>query len=151
MTESVIEVIGGASGNGGLNSDDRSSIDADQEIKAPNVDPEIAPHVYGGVAIAKVIVACLLWFWYYEMGNSTKHPLTGYYYTTWLSAFLAVMLSWGPVMLFYFLSFIDEKKLRHAYMWVCMISVDGPMGMYFIPMVIVLIIYLDSKNHGLQV
>ena len=159
--DGIIEIIGGSGGAGGLNEDVRSNVDGDSELKLPNVDPEIAIHVYGGVSIGKVIFACLMWFWYYEMGNSTAHPLEKSAYRAWFSGFLAIMLSWGPVMLFYFLHFITTKNeegvreqvdgLRKAYLWICMLSVDGPMLMYALPLVFTIIGYLSDSYQGFNV
>ena len=145
MSSSVIEIIGGAEGNGGLNDDTRSTVDGDAEIKQPNVDPDLSIHIFAGVAIAKVLFALGMWFIYYENGKSTTHVLEKGYYRTWFSAFLAVMLSWGPVILFYGLQFTGIQALRKGYMWVCMLSVDGPMLMYALPLVFLLISYLDSS------
>jgi hypothetical protein len=107
--------------------------------------------VYGAVAIVKVIVACVLWFWYFGNGKSTTHVLVDGYWRVWFSSFMAVMLSWGPVVLFYGLQFAGTDKLRKAYMWVCMISVDGPMLAYFVPLALLLLSYLGKSEDGLQV
>jgi len=107
--------------------------------------------VYGTVAIIKVSVACFLWFYWYGNGKSTTHVLRDGYWNVWFSAFVAVMGSWGPVMLFYFLQFAGNDTLRKGYMWVCMLSVDGPMLAYFVPMALLLIFYLGKSENGLQV
>ena len=108
-SNSIVEIIGGTGGNGGLSTDSRSNVDAETELKVPNIDPDTSIHVYGAVAIAKVIVACLLWFWYFGNGKSTTHVLVDGYWRVWFSAFMAVMLSWGPVLLFYGLQFTGVK------------------------------------------
>lgn len=41
--------------------------------------------------------------------------------------------------------------MRAAYMWVCMLSVDGPMLMYALPLIFLLTSYLGSSNDGLNV
>ena len=120
-------------------------------MKKPNVDPDVARHVYAGVAIAKVLVALGMWFIYFENGNSSKHPLKKMYWRAWFSGFLAVMGSWGPVILFYGLSFIGDKWARKGYMWTCMLSVDGPMLGYALPLVFLIIGYLSNKDEGLDV
>ena len=151
MSDSVIEIIGGAENNGGLNDDNRSQADGDAELKVPNVDPDLSIHFMGGVAIAKVLAALGIWFIYFENGNSTTHVLEKSYYRAWFSGFLAVMLSWGPVMIFYFLQFTGIPEIRHGYMWTCMLSVDGPMLMYALPLIFTLIGYLSSSYEGLNV
>ena len=145
MSDSVIEIIGGVDGNGGLNDDNRSDADADAGLKLPNVDPDLAIHFYGGVAIAKVLIALGIWFIYFENGKSTTRVLEKMYYYTWFSAFLAVMFSWGPVVIFYGLQFSGIKELRHGYMWTCMLAVDGPMLLYALPLIFLLIGYLSSS------
>ena len=101
MSASVVEIIGGSENGGGLSDDFRSDADGSADSGAPNVDPDLSIHVFGGVAIAKVIVALVMWYIYYGGGNSSTHVLVKGYYRVWFSAFLAVMLSWGPVVLFY--------------------------------------------------
>ena len=149
--DGIIEIIGGSDGNGGLNEDYRSSVDGDQEIKLPNVDPDIAIHIFAAVAIAKVLFALGMWFIYFENGKSTAHPLEKLHYDAWFSGFLAIMLSWGPVILFYGLQFTNIKALRKGYLWVCMLSVDGPMLMYALPLVFTLIGYLSDSYQGFNV
>ena len=61
------------------------------------------------------------------------------------------MLSWGPVILFYGLQFTNVKALRKGYLWVCMLSVDGPMLMYALPLVFTLIGYLSDSYSGMNV
>ena len=145
MSGSVIEIIGGAEGNGGLNADTRSEADGGQDIEAPNVDPDLSIHVYGGVAIAKVLFALGMWLIYFENGNSTTHVLEKLYWYVWFLGFLAVMVSWGPVVLFWALQFTGIDELREAYMWTCMLSVDGPMLLYAVPLVLLLVAYLDDS------
>ena len=97
-------------------------------------------HVYAGVGFAKIIAALLLWFIYLDNGNKVDKML----WRAWFSGFIAILGSWGPVVIFYAFQFIGDDWARKGYMWTCMISVDGPFLGYAVPLVFTLIGYLSN-------
>ena len=99
VSDSVIEIIGGVEGNGGLTDEGRSDVDGEAEIQLPNVDPDLSIHIFGAVAIVKVTFALIMWLVVFQNGTIIEKA----YWRTWFSGFLAVLISWGPVVIFYLL------------------------------------------------
>ena len=155
-TESVIEIIGGLDNGGGINNDANpidggtgKIYDADgNEINPLDllwIDPELGNHIYFGIGTAKVIVGFIMWFVVLNGGRN----LTNYMLWAWACGLLSVGIAWIPVMIGYFLLYVDSRTTDTIWLVVSLMSIDGPMIGYVVAIVIVLLGYFQPFNSGL--
>ena len=150
MGDSVAEIIGGIDNGGGINIDEtnQSNITGGIEAEAgPWIDPSIGLHIYGGFALMNVATMSLVWFWYMQNGAG----LISLYYWIWFSSLLAVMVSWGPVSLFYPFVFIGSQIFDQIFYFMSLGAIVGPMAGFAVPIVLLLVAYLDRYDKGLIV
>ena len=107
---------------------------------------ELNNNIYGVFALSKVGLILLIWFVYYW--NGTK--LTSYYWWTWFSALLAIVIPWGPVCVAYIMLLAGGGAFAETlFFYASLISIIGPMVAYFAPLVILVLAYNERKETGL--
>ena len=157
-TSSVIEIIGGAQGNGGLNTgsggvggNGNTSTEFNLEEGEVNpydllwLKPEIGNHIYGALSFVQFGAAAFVWF--YVLNGGVGY--TNYYLWALAAGMLSVAIAWGPVMIGYLLLFIDTPATDTIWLVVCLLSIDGPMIGYILAIVIMLIGYFQTVNTGI--
>ena len=156
-TNSVIEIIGGIDNDGGLNNNE-SKIDGGDSGKIYDedgneidpvdllwVDPYVGNHVYGIVAMVKVTAAAIIWWVVLNGGAGLQY----YSLWSWAVGLLSVAIAWIPVIIAWALHFINSSITDSIWLYVSLISVDGPMIGYVIAIVIMLMAYFEPSNSGL--
>ena len=93
------------------------------------IDPYIAIHVYFGVACFHVLFIVIFWFAYCEGGKLMQIAVPGdtLYWWMYMSALISFVVAWGPVMLLYPLTYVEDLDAKFAYLIAVMASIDGPM------------------------
>ena len=151
---SIQEIIGGADNGGGIpqqEDEDRAELAGGGGANVQDTlwlqDLELGNNIYGIVSLVKTGLMLIVWFLYYWNGTSLK----SYYWWTWFSAFLTVMISWFPVAVSYLMMLNGGSETADTlFFYTSQISIIGPMFFYFAPLVVLVLAYNERKETGLQ-
>ena len=125
------------------------TVEVDQEGYT-GVNPDFAAVFYGLVGLIHLAGGVFI--------HARHDDASWAYYGTdynWVfkSSYYALYITWIPVTLSYVLSTIlsGSLALKKVYLYSCLISVDGPLLLYFLPAIFLLKSRSDGPSSGLTV
>ena len=98
---------------------------------------DLANNIFGGVALANLAFANIMWFLYFLAGTR----ITAFYWWTWFSVLVVMYAAWGPVVLSWALLSTGSEFADSMFFYSALWSIAGPMVGYFIPIVILVLAY----------
>ena len=103
-------------------------------VSEDGMDPWFAAITIGIVAIAHIVAANLMWFWWMP-SNIEKWSA---FYWTFFSAYLGVMIAYTVPAVLWFSVFTGGDTIQWVFMIFSMGSVGGPMLLFFMPQILML-------------
>lgn len=98
--------------------------------------------------MVKIGIILLIWFLYFWNGTNIR----SYYWWTWFTAVLAIVLPWTPVGIAYILMVtMGGAFADRFFFYSSLVSIIGPMVFYFVPFVVLVLAYdaPATKDTGL--
>lgn len=110
-------------------------------------DFELANNIKAYVSMGKLIFITFMYVFWYLLGFRLK----SYYNFTWLSAFLAIWVSDGPLVYsWYQMNIVKDPRAYEWFFYTSLTSTFGPLIGYFVPLTALVFAYDDRGDTGVN-